>query len=198
MFRRRRTHAYFEPTPDGRGRLVVEQRRRSFSGHSRRAGSPDDDDTYRDQDRRLLAQNEALNNENLRLQHDIQRLCRDNQTLSRAVNELTRERDDLTRQIQRGNGQEGVVRELQQRLHRERRRVREERAERAAQDAEREERASEIADELRLLRSSERRWRTAVAELTREVEGWVRVSREKEGRIRELEAWIRRSRGVLR
>ena len=85
-----------------------------------------------------------------------------------------------------------MIRDLERRLARERRRIREERAEREALDAERVERAREAAEEVRRLREEDRRWRATVMQLTREVEGWVRVGRDKEARIRTLEEFLRR------
>jgi hypothetical protein len=181
---RRRPYAFVERT--SRGERIVLGRRHSHSGGYREPDeSPEDADRGWDQHRRLLAENQALH-------HDNQRLHRDNQVLTRQLNALGQEREYLAQQNQRVDESERVIRDLERRLGRERRRLREERAEREALDAERVERAGEAAEEMRRLREEDRRWRATVMELTREVEGWVRVNRDKERRIRTLEEWLRR------
>jgi hypothetical protein len=197
---RRRPQTFFERTPDGREQIILE-RRHSYSGNRETGYSRDDNDEDRhfEQDRRILAENYALANENHRLRGDNQRLLRDNQALARQTRELRTEIDNLTGESQHRNEQEELIRDLQHRLARERRRSRDERTARETIERERTEREREVREELTRLRDSERRWRAAVAELTREVEGWLTVNRDKERRIRELEELMRRLRvGGLR
>jgi hypothetical protein len=115
------------------------------------------------------------------------------------LHNIRNERDFLAQQNQQGDAQQETINTLERRLAREKRKLREERAERETIEREREtaereraSRAREVAVELRELRESERRWKAAVVELTREMEGWVRVNRDKERRIRTLEDWLRR------
>lgn len=187
---RRRPYAFFERTPSGRERIVL-SRRHSHHGYREPDESTEDADRGWDQDRRLLAENQALHEDN-------QRLLRDNQALTRQLNAARHEREYLVQQNQRVDDSERMIRDLERRLAREKRRIREERAEREALDAERIERARVAADEMRRLREEDRRWRATVIQLTREVEGWVRVSRDKETRIRTLEDFLRRQGFVVR
>jgi hypothetical protein len=130
---------------------------------------------------------------------DSQRLFRDNQALTRHTNELRNERDYLAQENQERNAQDEEVRDLQRKLAREKRRVRDGRAARETADRQRAERLAEMTTELTRLRDAERRWRDAVMALTREVEGWVRVNQDKQRRIREMEELLRRVRiGELR
>lgn len=185
MFNPFRRRPYFERTQSGRERIILGRRRHSHSGYREPDESPEDADRGWDQHRRLLAENQVLHQDN-------QRLLRDNQALTRQLNAVSREREYLAQQNQRLDESERVIRDLERRLGRERRRLREERAEREALDAERVERAREAANEMRRLREEDRRWRATVMHLTREVEGWVRVNRDKESRIRGLEEFLRR------
>jgi hypothetical protein len=204
---RRRPRAFVERTSNGRPQIVLE-RRHSHSGYRQPEITHDssDEDRRRDPDRRLLGENYALREENQRLladnqrmHADSQRLFRDNQALTRHTNELRNERDYLAQENQERNAQDEEVRDLQRRLARERRRVRDGRAARETADRQRAERLAEMTTELTRLRDAERRWRDAVMALTREVEDWVRVNREKESRIREMEELLRRFRiGGLR
>jgi hypothetical protein len=188
---RRRPYAFFERTPSGRERIVL-GRRHSHHGYREPDVSPEDADRGWDQDRRLLAENQALHEDNQRLLRDNQALTRQLNAARHEVNAVRHERDYLVQQNQRIDDSERVIRDLERRLTRERRRIREERAEREALDAERIEQARVAEEEIRRLREEDRRWRATVMQLTREVEGWVRVSRDKETRIRTLEAFLRR------
>jgi len=200
MFRniRRRPRAFFERTPSGREQIVLE-RRHSHSGYHVPENFRDDDDDeidvgHSDQMRRILGENYALQNELHRLRADNQRLLRDNQTLTRQAHDLRNERDRFANEDHRRGAQEEVIRDLEHRLARERRRLRDERAARGTIEREKNEGERVVAEELIRLRDSDRRWRAAVIELTREVEDWIRVNRDKERRIRELEEWFRRAR----
>lgn len=182
---RQRPYAFFERTPSERERRVPGRRHSHHGGYREPEESPEDADRAWDHDRRLLAENQAL-------QADRGRLLRDNRALSQQLRGLRHEREYLAQLNQRLDEQERVIRDLERRLVRERRRLGEERAEREALDQERVERARRAAEELRHLKEEDRRWRATVVELSREVENYVRINMDKERRIRTLEEWLRR------
>jgi hypothetical protein len=194
---RRRPNAYFERTADGREQIVLE-RRNSYHGHQR--GDSRGEDVQEEQDslvneQVLITRNRFLTNRN----NDLQR---NNQELYNAVQTLQREKQMLMEEIRQRAARQGIVRELEQKLQRER--SRKERAEQKLADeraawqqeaAQRQRRHDEQAIRerervqlIQTLRFERREWLEEKERLILGLEKWERLLKDKEDRIRYLEA----------
>lgn len=196
----------YERTADGRERIVLE-RRHSYDGSHH--GSQHYSTRRRPQSSRGMASDsgdrdgrwerghyQALIAENEGLRQDNGRLLRDYQTVQRRLRDVTSERDRLASQNQTRALRANAIRQLEDGLQAEQDARR--RAEKKLRDEKiiTERKEKELLTQMRRLRSEEETWRTRVTAMTREIQEYITLNREKAARIRSLEEWMRRQ-GVV-